>query len=364
MPSQPSPIFGTEQQADGENLNAWGQKLNAVNLQHEQIMGSILGLTVNADVTLTNTDYVENQSKRAGYILSGTGGFDVICPPDPRKYIVKNDCAATVTFTHNAGGTDIEVAAGEIKWIFTDGTDFFTAEEKDYLLLTGGTLTGALTLSGAPTADLHAATKAYADTKLSLDGGTMTGFIELHADAAAAMQPVTLQQLNATALGSVSVSFAWNDITGKPTTRDGFGLTDVYSLSETYSASEVNSLINQTQPLDSDLTAIAALTTTARGRLNLTQPTERRVSAATTAVFGDTILADTTSAAFAVTLPPAVAGNPPIIIADDAGNAPTNNLTITPDGSETINGQASIEIDQAYRKVVLIPQAGSWRITR
>lgn len=32
------------------------------------------------------------------------------------------------------------------------------------LALAGGTMTGALTLSGAPTADLHAATKAYVDT--------------------------------------------------------------------------------------------------------------------------------------------------------------------------------------------------------
>src|SRR6056300_562689 len=32
------------------------------------------------------------------------------------------------------------------------------------LALAGGTMTGALTLSGAPTADLHAATKAYVDS--------------------------------------------------------------------------------------------------------------------------------------------------------------------------------------------------------
>ena len=32
-----------------------------------------------------------------------------------------------------------------------------------YLPLSGGTMTGALTLSGAPTADLHAATKKYVD---------------------------------------------------------------------------------------------------------------------------------------------------------------------------------------------------------
>lgn len=45
-----------------------------------------------------------------------------------------------------------------------------------YLPLTGGTLTGALTLKGAPTADLQAATKKYVDDKapLIIDTSTLT----------------------------------------------------------------------------------------------------------------------------------------------------------------------------------------------
>jgi len=44
-----------------------------------------------------------------------------------------------------------------------------------FLPTTGGTLTGFLTLSANPTANLHAATKQYADLKLALTGGTLTG---------------------------------------------------------------------------------------------------------------------------------------------------------------------------------------------
>lgn len=45
-----------------------------------------------------------------------------------------------------------------------------------YLPLTGGTLTGPLTLKGAPTADLQAATKKYVDDKapLIIDSSTLT----------------------------------------------------------------------------------------------------------------------------------------------------------------------------------------------
>jgi hypothetical protein len=44
-----------------------------------------------------------------------------------------------------------------------------------YINTTGDTMTGALTLAGPPTADLHAATKLYVDGFLPLGGGTMTG---------------------------------------------------------------------------------------------------------------------------------------------------------------------------------------------
>lgn len=54
-----------------------------------------------------------------------------------------------------------------------------TAALADKLALAGGTMTGALTLSGAPSNSLHAATKAYADLMVPLAGGTMSGLLTL-----------------------------------------------------------------------------------------------------------------------------------------------------------------------------------------
>lgn len=68
------------------------------------------------------------------------------------------------------------------------GTDYISSHQdiSGKLDKSGGTMTGALTLSGAPTSNLHAATKKYVDDnipdvsgKLDKSGGTMTGALTL-----------------------------------------------------------------------------------------------------------------------------------------------------------------------------------------
>jgi hypothetical protein len=70
-------------------------------------------------------------------------------------------------------------------------------------------------------------------------------------------------------------SVAWGDITGTPTTLAGYGITDAASdaelaaevaAMESYIDSEIAGLSSVYQPLDTDLTNIAALTTTSFGR--------------------------------------------------------------------------------------------------
>ena len=83
-----------------------------------------------------------------------------------------------------------DILEGEIAWDTTnnkllvkEGSNLEESSVSDStkVPLAGGTMTGLLTLSGAPTATGHATTKTYVDTadglKLSLAGGTMTGNI-------------------------------------------------------------------------------------------------------------------------------------------------------------------------------------------
>jgi hypothetical protein len=69
------------------------------------------------------------------------------------------------------------------KWWAVQAMQIVEAMQTDFLLRTGGTLTGALTLVGDPTDPLHAATKQYADTKVAKSGDTMTGWLTLHSSS-------------------------------------------------------------------------------------------------------------------------------------------------------------------------------------
>lgn len=92
-----------------------------------------------------------------------------------------------VEFTATNGTTVLLAAgatAGDLIDMIAYGTfvvsNSYTKAEADnkFLQLSGGTLTGALTLSGAPTANLHAATKQYVDGFLPLSGGNLTGGVK------------------------------------------------------------------------------------------------------------------------------------------------------------------------------------------
>jgi len=359
MPSSPSPLLGVELQALGENLNTWGDtKLNDVIKRLEEAISGAVSIAVEADVVLTSTDYVQNQARYAMLIFTGTGGFDITCPATAKSYLVKNSCGAAVTFTHGSGD-EISVAAGAVKWVATDGSNFFTAEEVDYLPLAGGTLTGALTLSGAPTVALHAATKAYADTMLPLAGGTLTGIAAYDDDKSGSYTDRSLVDkayVNSVALGSVSVSFAWADVTGKPTTIAGYGITDAYTKTETDAAY---------QPLNSGLTAIAALSDTALGRNQLTASVSLMSGDVSPGASGTIYMPDSGAAARTVTLPASPSDGDWMAVSDtEDSNCGVNNFTFSRNG-KTIQGQASdlvLDVNNGWAKIVFDGSSDDWKL--
>ena len=133
----------------------------------------------------------------------------------------------------------------------------------DYLTLIGGIMTGALTLSGAPTADLHAATKLYVDTaiadtidsspgvlntlnelaaaigddanfattmsnsiaaKLPLAGGTLTGALVLSGAPTIALHSATKAYVDAGDALQLTAASNLSDVANGATARTNLGL--------------------------------------------------------------------------------------------------------------------------------------------
>jgi len=95
------------------------------------------------------------------------------------------------------------------------------------LPLAGGTLTGDLVLSGAPTSGLHPATKTYTDTadalKLNLSGGTLTGDLILNTTTALKIPAGTTGQRPSASTGQIR----WNTTDGALEVYNGSAWTAV-----------------------------------------------------------------------------------------------------------------------------------------
>jgi len=110
-----------------------------------------------------------------GDSTNGSGKLTLNCEVNTHGVHIKGPphsagASYTLTLPNNTGTNGqalLTNGSGALSW----GT--VTTDLSGVLALTGGTMTGALTLSGAPTANLHASTKQYVDSNkvIAIDAG-------------------------------------------------------------------------------------------------------------------------------------------------------------------------------------------------
>lgn len=173
MPSTYDPVLRLELQATGENENTWGDKTNNnLELLGQAIAGHVsVAITGSGDVSLTASNAAEDEARYAFLTLSGTvtGNRNVIIPDASKIYVVRNN--ATIVGDYDvvfktAAGAAVTVNPG-LNFIACDGTDCWYVEDSNKLPLTGGTITGNLTVSGTLT--------GAASANVLKAGDTMTG---------------------------------------------------------------------------------------------------------------------------------------------------------------------------------------------
>jgi hypothetical protein len=134
----------------------------------------------------------------------------------------------------------------------------------------GGTMTGKIVLDGDPTLALHPVTKQFLDAAITalINGapGALDTLKEI-ADALAADES-TAAALATTVAGKLAKASNLSDLTDAAIARTnlGLGTAATHATGDYDAAGAAAAAQAASQPLDADLTAIAALTTTAFGR--------------------------------------------------------------------------------------------------
>lgn len=148
MADSPSTRLRLRFQETGGNINTWGALLNTVLQLVDDAVAGVTEVTLTANYTLTSSNYVEDEARKAILKFNGTGSYTVIIPSVSKAYVVWNNTSGTLTVSTGAG-TTVAIDTTDIVIVFCDGTNVKTIgygglSLKAYIAAAALTATGTL----------------------------------------------------------------------------------------------------------------------------------------------------------------------------------------------------------------------------
>ena len=142
MASSATALLKLEKIASGEKANDWGD-ITSVNLESLEaaVAGEHAITSWAGDVTLDDTQYIANESRKMMLSCSGTLGANrnIIVPARTKLYVVRNNTSGAFTLTvKTAAGTGVTVTQGYNALLYCDATNVETIMASDQFLDVNG----------------------------------------------------------------------------------------------------------------------------------------------------------------------------------------------------------------------------------
>jgi microcystin-dependent protein len=153
---------------NGEQAGVWGSTTNTNWQLIEQAVAGVQTITMtNANYTLTNLNGVLDEARNMVLVVQGTnsGIYQVVAPLNqPKMYVVSNQTSGGYAITIGASsGSVITIPNGVTAQVYTDGTNFYSAQ-------TGSA--GNFTVNGTLTASGVTDTGSLSAASLSVSGAS------------------------------------------------------------------------------------------------------------------------------------------------------------------------------------------------
>jgi len=245
---------GIELIADGEQSTTWGDTTNTNWGLIEEMIGGVVSISLSSTTyTLTTTDGASSNGRHAVVVFTGSPGGTctvTVSPNDMQKvYFIVNNSDQTVTLSQGSGA-NVSVSASKTKVVYCDGAGAGAA----VVDISGGFDSTTLaelgvTASAAELNIMDGVTATAAELNI-LDGVTATA-AELNL-----LDGVTATTAELNILDGVTATAAeLNILDGVTATTAELNHTDGVT-------SNIQTQLDNKQPLDADLTAIGGLAKT------------------------------------------------------------------------------------------------------